>query len=75
MRKRFKSWAEITGTAWRNPILIYSAFEKTFLVYLVVTNVSHPYARGFWLGAAMDAIVVLYTIVYFGVCGFKQCPA
>src|ERR1039458_3982602 len=45
---------------WRRPILIYSAFEKAFLVYLVATNVTRPYARGFWFGAGMDATVVLY---------------
>ena len=56
---------------WRKPILIYSAFEKTFMVYLVVANASHSYSQGFWIGAGMDAAVVLYTIVYFAVCGFK----
>jgi hypothetical protein len=49
----------------RKPILIYSALEKTFLVYLTVTNGSHAYARGFKVPAAMDASVVLYTILYF----------
>ena len=57
---------------WRIPILIYSACEKAFMVYLVVANVSRPYARGFWAGAGMDATVVLYTIAYFGVYGFKS---
>ncbi len=57
--------------AWRNPILIFSACEKGFVVYLVVANVSRPYARGFWAGAAMDATVVVYTLVYFIVCGFR----
>jgi len=28
---------------WRKPILIYSLFEKTFMVYLVIVNASHPY--------------------------------
>jgi hypothetical protein len=56
---------------WRKPILIYSAFEKTFMVYLVVANASHSYSQGFWIGAGMDAAVVLYTIVYFAVCGFN----
>jgi hypothetical protein len=55
---------------WRNPILIYSAFEKTFMVYVVVANRSQAYAQGFKAAAAMDATVVLYTIVYFAVCGF-----
>jgi hypothetical protein len=55
---------------WRKPILIYSAFEKIFLVYLVVANGSHPYAQGFKMGATMDGTVVLYTIAYFAVYGF-----
>ena len=58
--------------AWRNPVLIFSACEKGFVVYLIVINFSQPYARGLWAGAAMDATVVLYTIVYFLVCGFRN---
>jgi hypothetical protein len=50
---------------WREPILIYSALEKTFMVYLAVTNGSHAYAQGFKVPAAMDASVVIYTILYF----------
>jgi hypothetical protein len=55
---------------WRKPILIYSAFEKTFMVYLVVANRSQVYAQGFKVAAAMDATVVLYTIGYFAMNGF-----
>jgi hypothetical protein len=55
---------------WRIPILIYSALEKAFIVYLVAMNITHPYARGFWVGAGMDATVVIYTVVYFAVSGF-----
>ena len=55
----------------RVPILIYSGLEKAFMVYLVVANLSHPYSQGFLIGAGMDAAVVLYTIGYFAVCGFK----
>jgi hypothetical protein len=57
---------------WRIPILVYSACEKVFMVYLVVVNMNLPCARGFWFGAGMDATVVLYTIVYFAACGFKS---
>ena len=57
---------------WRIPILTYSLFEKAFMVYLVIANLSRPYARGFWFGAVMDATVVLYTIAYFAVCGFES---
>jgi hypothetical protein len=57
---------------WRKPILIYSLFEKVFMVYLVLVNGSHSYSQGFKAGAAMDATVVLYTIVYFAVVGFAK---
>jgi hypothetical protein len=56
---------------WRKPILIYSALEKAFVVYLVVANLGSPYAQGLLGGAGMDATIVLYTIGYFAVCGFK----
>jgi hypothetical protein len=52
---------------WRKPVLMYSACEKAFIVYLVVANVSQPYARGLWAGAVMDATVVFYTVIYFTV--------
>jgi hypothetical protein len=55
---------------WRKPILIYSAVEKAFMVYLVLSNREWPYAQGFLIPAAMDAAVVLYTIGYFYICGF-----
>jgi hypothetical protein len=57
---------------WRKPILLYSLFEKTFMVYLVLANGSHSYSQGFKPGAVMDATVVLYTIVYFAVFGFAN---
>jgi len=56
---------------WRNPILVFAALEKAFVVYLVLANRNHPYAHTLIAGAAMDATVVLYTVAYFGVCGFK----
>lgn len=54
----------------RNPILIYSAVEKAFMVYLVIANVSQPYSKGFWIAAAVDGTIVLYTVAYFSACGF-----
>jgi hypothetical protein len=57
---------------WRMPILTYSLFEKAFMVYLDVANGNHSYSQGFKAGAAMDATVVLYTIVYFLVFGFAH---
>jgi hypothetical protein len=52
-------------------ILIYSALEKAFIVYLVVANASRSYSEGFRLGAGVDGTVVLYIIAYFGVTGWK----
>jgi hypothetical protein len=60
---------------WRNPILVYSAIEKTFMVYLVAANISRAYSEGFWIGAIMDATVVVYTIAYFGFYGFRTPPS
>lgn len=58
-------------TDGRRSILIYSALEKSYMVYLVWSNASHAYADGFWIPATGDATIVLYTIAYFWVCGFK----
>ena len=55
---------------WRTPILIYSAVEKSFMVYLVIANISRPYSEAFWVAATVDGTIVLYTIAYFAVCGF-----
>jgi len=57
---------------WRTPILVFSVLEKAFIVYLVAKNITRPYARGLWVAAAMDATVVLYTILYFAVCDFAK---
>jgi hypothetical protein len=36
-----------------------------------LVNARQPYAQGLKIGAAMDATVVLYTLAYFRVYGFK----
>ena len=54
-----------------DPILIYSGIEKAFMVYVVLVNLSQPHSQGFLIGGVMDAALVLYTIGYFAVCGFK----
>ena len=51
--------------AWRTPILLYSLLEKAFMVFLVVTNLGQPYSSGFWVPAAMDAGITVWSIVYF----------
>ena len=56
---------------WRVPILLYSAFEKSFMVWLVLSNAQSSFVRGFWVPFALDSTVVLYTIGYFTFCGFR----
>ena len=51
--------------SWRVPILLYGLLEKAFMVYLVTTNLDAPYAEGFYVPAAMDSFLTVYSILYF----------
>lgn len=51
--------------AWSMPILIYSTVEKSFMVFLVLTNLDQAYAAGFFAPATMDAVIVIYSLLYF----------
>jgi hypothetical protein len=51
--------------AWTLPILIIVAVEKAFIVYLTVSNIDEDFAAGFRVPAAMDAVIVLYCLLYF----------
>jgi uncharacterized membrane protein YozB (DUF420 family) len=46
--------------SWRRPVLIYSAIEKTFMIFLYLSNIGHSFSAGFQGGAIMDAIIVIY---------------
>jgi hypothetical protein len=60
---------------WRVPILLYSALEKSFMVWLVLSNAEHSFVTGFWVPFVLDATVVAYTVGYFAICGFHPLPA
>ncbi|QDU23908.1 hypothetical protein [Urbifossiella limnaea] len=60
--------------AWRVPILLYSALEKAFMVWLVLSNAGEPFVSGFWVPFAVDATVVIYTVGYFAAVGFRAPP-
>jgi len=47
------------------PIFLYSLIEKAFMVFLVATNAHLSYSEGFYVPATMDAIIVLYSLLYF----------
>ncbi len=51
--------------AWVLPVLIIVAVEKTFIVYLAVSNINEDFAAGFRVPAAMDAVIVIYALLYF----------
>ena len=51
--------------SWRMPVLIYSAIEKTFLIFLYLLNIGHPFSTGFYAAAVVDAIIVTYLLLYF----------
>jgi hypothetical protein len=57
---------------WRVPILLYSAFEKAFMVWLVVSNAQNSFVSGFWVPFVLDSTVVIYTIGYFLTIGFRN---
>ncbi len=50
---------------WVFPVMIYAALEKAFMVYLAVSNAGYSFSEGFWAPATMDAIIVLYSLLYF----------
>ena len=56
---------------WRVPIFLYSAIEKAFMAWLVLSNAQQPFVSGFWIPFAIDTTVVIYTIGYFASCGFR----
>ncbi|MCE9533304.1 MAG: hypothetical protein K8T89_19580 [Planctomycetes bacterium] len=56
---------------WRVPILLYSAMEKAFMAWLVLSNTEHSFVSGFWIPFAVDSTVVIYTIGYFLTVGFR----
>ena len=51
--------------SWRFPIMLYSALEKAFMVFLAFSNLNYSYSQGFLAPATMDAIIVIYSIFYF----------
>ena len=57
---------------WRIPILLYSALEKSFMVWLVLSNAHNSFVSGFWVPFVLDSTVVIYTIGYFLTVGFHN---
>lgn len=49
----------------RTPILLFSAIEKAFMVYLVILYHNEAFSDGFLIAAMGDGTIVVYTILYF----------
>lgn len=45
--------------------MLFSAIEKAFLVYLFLSNQGQSWVAGYLFAAALDAAIVLYSILYF----------
>ncbi|HUN55566.1 MAG TPA: hypothetical protein VMU29_10465 [Smithella sp.] len=53
------------NVAWRLPILLFAAIEKACFVILYLVYTPQPFAAGFKGAAIMDAIIVVYLLLYF----------
>ena len=51
--------------AWVLPVLILAVIEKAFMVYLTLSNAGETFAAGFYVPATMDAVIVVYCLLYF----------
>jgi hypothetical protein len=45
--------------------LLYGLIEKAFMVFLVASNLGQPFASGFYAPAAMDALITVWSVLYF----------
>jgi hypothetical protein len=51
--------------SWRTPIILYGMIEKAFMVYLVFSNMGQAFAGGFLVPAFMDAVITVWSVLYF----------
>ena len=51
--------------SWRTPIILYGMIEKAFMVYLVFSNMVQEFAGGFMVPATMDAVITVWSVLYF----------
>jgi len=45
--------------------MVFSAVEKAFMVYLVLSSLGQPWARGYLVPLVIDATIVAYSVIYF----------
>ncbi|MEM6673127.1 MAG: hypothetical protein AAF726_09795 [Planctomycetota bacterium] len=50
--------------SWRTPVVLFTAVEKAFMVFLVVSNSSEEFASGFIAPAVVDGTITLWCLLY-----------
>jgi len=45
--------------------MLFSTVEKTFMVYLFLSNLGQPWGMGYLFMFLLDSTIVVYSIVYF----------
>jgi hypothetical protein len=45
--------------------MVFSTIEKSFMVYLFLTNLRQPWAIGYIIPFLVDSTIVAYSIAYF----------
>ena len=45
--------------------MLFSTIEKSFLVYLFLSNLGQPWAMGYFFMFMLDATIVAYSVLYF----------
>lgn len=45
--------------------MVFSAVEKSFMVYLFLANLSEPWGRAYTVASIVDSTIVLYSVLYF----------
>src|SRR5215831_13785156 len=45
--------------------MLFSTIEKAFMVYLFLSNLGQPWAKGYLVAFLIDSTIVAYSILYF----------
>jgi hypothetical protein len=45
--------------------ILFAAIEKSFIIYLSLTNISQPWIGAYTTGVVVDSMIVAYCAVYF----------
>ncbi len=49
----------------RFEVMVFSALEKVFFVYLYLSNLDQPWIAGYFAAFLVDSTIVAYSVLYF----------